>query len=219
MIEVPVPLLAELGTTGARLVGSGLVVGSGGNLSARLPGADVCWISASGTWLDALDPAVFSAVRIADGTVVGGHPRPSSEVPLHLAAYTARPDVNAIVHVHPQTSVLLAALGHRIALMTTDHVYYVREVAVTAWQPPGSPELAATAGAAVADGVNCVVLGNHGCSVVADSVELAHKRAVNLEEAARLTYAALVLTGGDPSRVPACPPAYAESLRDPGAGV
>ena len=47
-----------------------------------------------------------------DGGVRGGHPRPSSEVPLHLATYRVRPDVNAVVHLHPQTSVLLDALGH-----------------------------------------------------------------------------------------------------------
>ena len=34
--------------------------------------------------------------------------------------YLRRPDVNAIVHLHPQTSVLLTALGHDIALITRD---------------------------------------------------------------------------------------------------
>ncbi len=49
----------------------------------------------------------------------------------------------------------------------------------------------------MADGTNCVVLAQHGCSVVADSVELAHKRALYLEEAARLTYRALLLNRAD----------------------
>ena len=33
----------------------------------------------------------------------GGHPRPSSEVALHLPTYRVRPDANALVHLHPQT--------------------------------------------------------------------------------------------------------------------
>ena len=53
-----------------------------------------------------------------------------------------------------------------------------------------------------------MVLSNHGCTVVADTVELAHKRAVNLEEAALATYRALLL--GDTGTV--CPPEYRARL-------
>jgi L-fuculose-phosphate aldolase len=61
----------------------------------------------------------------------------------------------------------------------------------------------------VADGCNCVVLGHHGCSVVADTVDLAWKRAQNLEEAARATLVMLQL--GDTTT--ACPPSYLEVVR------
>ena len=36
-----------------------------------------------------------------------------------------------------------------------------------------------------------MILRRHGCSVLGDSVEMALRRALNLEEAARLTYRAL----------------------------
>ena len=184
------------------------MIGSGGNLSAREPGADQCWITASGTWLDRLEPAEFSLIAIADGELRGGHPVPSSEWRLHTETYARRLDVNAIVHLHPQTSVLLTALGHEIALITTDQAYYVREVATVRYARPGTWELAVAAADAVAGGVNALVLCHHGCSVLGESVELAHKRAVNLEEAARATYAALCLTGGDPTRIPQVPAAF-----------
>lgn len=200
-------LIGQLIVVGAKTVASGLVIGSGGNLSARLPGADQCVVTASGTWLDELAPDSFSVVGL-DGAVRGGHPRPSSEVALHLSSYTARPDVNAVVHLHPQTSVLLTALGHPIRLITLDHVYYVRRVRTTPFIPSGTPELARAGADALADGCNCVILGNHGCSVVADTVETAHKRAANLEEAALATYRALTL--GDTTTV--MPPEYAERL-------
>jgi len=121
--------------------------------------------------------------------------------------------VNAVVHTHPQTSVLLTALGHRIALVTTDHAFYVRKVGYVPFRQPGTTELADAAAEAVAGGVNCVILAHHGCSVVADTVELAHKRVVNLEEAALLTHAAL-LTGTDPSGVPGCPEEFLVRLAD-----
>ncbi len=203
----------QLAHVGAEAVRSGLVIGSGGNLSAREPGADACWITASGTWLDRLERAEFSLVAIPDGAVRDGHPTPSSEWRLHTETYRRRPDVTAIVHLHPQTSVLLTAMGHQVRLVTLDQAYYVREVAVVPYLMSGTQELAVAGAQAAAGGVNAVVLGHHGCSVLADSVELAHKRAFNLEEAARATYAALLLTGGDGSRVPVAPPEYLAAIR------
>lgn len=209
----------QLAHVGAEAVRAGLVVASGGNLSARQPGSDQCWITAANTWLDRLQPTEFSLISIPDGGLRGGHPNPSSEWRLHTETYARRPDVNAIVHLHPQTSVLLTALGYGIALTTTDHAYYLREVAVIPFDQPGTVELAVAAAEAVAGGVNALVLGHHGCSVLADSVELAHKRAVNLEEAARATYAALLLTGGDPNRVPQVPARFLEAVGRGGASV
>ena len=207
-------LVDALIVAGRRAVAAGLVIGSGGNLSARLPGGDECVVTCSGSWLDELTPEQFSVVGIADGQVRGGHPHPSSEVPLHLATYRVRPDANALIHLHPQTSVLLDALGLPIRLLTIDHAYYVREVRSTPFVQSGTPELAAAGAQAVADGCNCVILGHHGCSVVADTVELAYKRAANLEEAARATLTMLQL--GDTTTV--CPPAYLEVVRAREAG-
>jgi L-fuculose-phosphate aldolase len=202
-------LIEELAQVGRRVVGAGLVIGSGGNLSARAPGGEVAVVTGTGTWLDRLGPADFSAVRIADGAVVGGNPAPSVEVALHTASYAVRPDVNAVVHLHPQLSVLLTALGHPIRLITTDHVHYVRDVRVAPYRHSGTQELAEAATALIADGsCDCVVLSHHGCSVVASTIELAHKRAANLEEAAQATYNALLL--GDTSTV--CPPEYRARL-------
>ncbi len=42
------------------MVRAGLVVGSGGNLSARVPGTDEFWMTATGSWLDRLDRAAFT---------------------------------------------------------------------------------------------------------------------------------------------------------------
>jgi L-fuculose-phosphate aldolase len=204
-------LVEELVDAGRTLVRAGLVLASGGNLSARRPGGTIAAVTARGTWLDRLTPADFTLVRLDDGAVVGGAPDPSTELALHLECYRARPDAAAVVHVHPQTSVLLAALGHPIRTITTDHAAYVGPVRVAPFRYPNTPELA-TEAAALLDGCDCVVLSHHGCSVVGDSVEMALRRAVNLEEAAKLTYAALLL--GDADTV--CPPSYRERLRGTG---
>lgn len=236
----------QLAYVGQDVVRAGLVVGSGGNLSARLPGGDSCWVTAGGTWLDRLDRASFARVRISDGSVQPGGPEdpdgsiqladsgmpggrrhpaapdgvdgaarmpgppPTSEIGLHLATYRARPDVRAIVHLHPQTVLLLDALGERVRLVTTDHGFYLRRVARVPFRSPGTVELADLAADATRDGTNCLVLSQHGCSVLGESVEIAHKRAANLEEAALLTYRALVAGGLD--RLPDCPAEFLARL-------
>ncbi len=211
------PLVKAMSTVGAAAVAAGLVVGSGGNLSARVPGGETCWVTRAGCWLDRLTPDDFVEVAITDGsaslelsgTVAGSvstpGPPPSTEVKLHLATYRVRPDVNAVVHLHPQTAVLLDALGERVRLVTSDHAFYLRRVARVPFHPPNSAELADAAAAAVADGTNCVILAHHGCSVLGADVAMAHRRASNLEEAARLTYRALLLTGPLGRAVPECP--------------
>jgi ribulose-5-phosphate 4-epimerase/fuculose-1-phosphate aldolase len=205
----------ELALAGHAVSRAGLVVGSGGNLSARDPGSQEFWVTAAGAFLDRLGRDDFVPVDLdvpANGdsapneAPASAGPRPSTEVALHVATYRVRPDVNAVIHLHPQVVVLLDALGERIRLITTDHAFYVGRVATTPFHPPGTPELAAVGADAVSDGTNCVVLAHHGCSVVGDTVDMALRRAMNLEEAARLTYRALLLTGGiGPRPVPESP--------------
>ena len=199
MNYVPGDLRDQLAHVGYDVVQAGLVCGSGGNLSARIPDEDACWVTGKGAWLDRLSRTTFASVRVSDGSpaAVGALPpprvEPTSELPLHLALYRARPDVHAVIHLHPQTALLLDALGERIRIVTTDHAYYLRRVSTVPFRMPGSPELAALTAAMAADGTDCLVLSQHGCVVMADSVELAHKRARNLEEAATLTYRALAV--------------------------
>jgi ribulose-5-phosphate 4-epimerase/fuculose-1-phosphate aldolase len=213
---VPGDLRDQLAHVGYDVVQAGLVCGSGGNLSARIPDEDAIWVTASGTWLDRLSRNTFTAVRVSDGSpaMVGSVPppriAPTSEIALHLALYRARPDVNAVIHLHPQTALLLDALGEHIRIITTDHAFYLRRVSTVPFRLPGSTEVAALTAAMAADGTDCLVLSQHGCVVMGDSVELAHKRARNLEEAASLTYRALA--AGRLENLRDCPEEFLDRL-------
>jgi L-fuculose-phosphate aldolase len=207
----------QLIEVGDEVVRAGLVVGSGGNLSARIPGTDDIWVTATGTWLNRLGRSDFVAVGVANGAVHRSvRVPPTSELLLHLATYRRRPDIAAVVHLHPQTVLLLDALGERIRLVTTDHAYYLRRIITVPFRRPGTAELADEAAAATADGTDCVILAHHGCSVLADSVGLAHKRALYLEEAARLTYRALLLGRAD--TMADCPAEFTRAI-DQAAGT
>jgi len=184
-------LLGQLAEVGRMAVDSGLALASGGNLSARLPGADEFVVTGAGTWLDRLTVDDFSVMTL-DGAVVGGAGRPSSEWKLHQRTYRVRPDVNAVVHVHPQHAVLVDALGHPIRFITLDHAYYVRSVGTVPYFPNGSDELADGA-AEQAREHDCILLSHHGCSTVGADVGMAYRRALNLEEAATATYRCLAV--------------------------
>ena len=183
-------LIEELSAVGVDIVARGLALASGGNISARID-EDTFVVTGSGTWLDRLTPEDFSVMSLS-GEVVSGSPSPSSEWKLHQRSYATRADVNAVVHVHPQHAVLLNALGHDVRLITLDHAYYVRSVGTTPYYPNGSDELADSA-AEQAARHDCIIMGHHGCSALGDSVSMAFRRALNLEEAATATYRALLL--------------------------
>jgi L-fuculose-phosphate aldolase len=218
---VPGDLRDQLAHVGYDVVQAGLVCGSGGNLSARIPDEDACWVTASGAWLDRLSRTTFAPVRISDGapaavgTVPSPRVEPTSELALHLALYRTRPDVNAVIHLHPQTALLLDALGEHVRIVTTDHAFYLRRVSTVPFRLPGSIELASLTAAMAADGTDCLVLSQHGCVVMADTVELAHKRARNLEEAATLTYRALAAGRLDGLRD--CPEEFLDRLHSAAA--
>lgn len=184
-------LVEQLIAVGRQAVQGGLALASGGNLSARIPGTNRFVVTGGGTWLDRLEPAHFARVGL-DGTIEPGAIPPSSEWKLHQRTYQEREDVNAIVHLHPQYCVLLDALGHEIRLLTLDHAYYVRAIASVPFAHNGSDELADTAAMAARDH-DCVILSHHGCSALGGTVEMAFRRALNLEEAAAATYRCLTL--------------------------
>ena len=208
-------LTRALAGVGRDAVRGGLVIGSGGNLSARLPGQDEFVVTGAGTWLDRLEDQDFARLRASagasDDSRTAAGPAPTTELGLHLAAYRSRPDVNAVIHLHPQATLLLDALGESVRLITTDHAFYVRRVGRVPPVRPGTPAVGQAFAAAIGDGTDCVILSHHGIGVVGPDIPTAWRRVANLEEAARLTYRALLLTGGLPGRpIVECPISFAE---------
>jgi L-fuculose-phosphate aldolase len=190
-------LVDELSHVGADAVQRGLALASGGNLSVRVPGADEFAITGAGTFLDRLAVDTYAVVDL-EGIITDptSSARPSSEWKLHQRTYLARPDVNCIIHLHPQYAVLLDALGHRVRLFTLDHAFYVKSIGRTDFYPNGSDELADTA-AIEASNHNCIIMGHHGSSAIGQDIEMAYRRAVNMEQAAEATYRALLLGDTD----------------------
>ncbi|NDC48818.1 MAG: class II aldolase/adducin family protein [Micrococcales bacterium] len=205
--EIESDFIDELIQTGKKVVERGLAVGSGGNLSFRLPGTNTFFITGTGTQLDDLSFDSFAKMNL-EGDHLSGV-KPSSEFRVHLASYVVRPEVDVCIHLHPQASVLAAALDLDTKFLTIDHVYYLRKVTRIPWIRSGTQEIADACAKAAKDS-NVIILENHGCVVLANSVSLAYSRVLNLEEASELTIRCKQL-GLDPIEVPS---AYWQFLRE-----
>jgi L-fuculose-phosphate aldolase len=192
----PWQILSDLGKN---FVDRGLVVGSGGNLSILLEDKKSFLITTTGARLDRLTEDSFTTVNL-DGSFSNQGPQPSSEYRVHLASYTSRSDITTCIHLHPQTSVLIAALDIDTKLITVDHSYYLRKIIRIPWIQPGTQEVADVVSQSLKE-ANVLILENHGCVVVAETPELASTRTLNLEEAAELTFKSH-LAGIKPREIP-----------------
>lgn len=82
-----------------RAYNRGIQTGSGGNVSARIPGRNMMLVKASGGSLGDCTPEGF-LITDFDGNLIEGNGKPTREALLHGYIYKLRPDVNAVVHVH-----------------------------------------------------------------------------------------------------------------------
>lgn len=97
---------AAVRAMGLKLLETGLVIGTWGNVSVRL--GDHMVITPSGADYTKLTDDDMPLVDLAAGTWEG--PKPSSERGLHQAIYLERREIGAVLHVHsPNASTLAAA--------------------------------------------------------------------------------------------------------------
>nr|WP_314841222.1 L-ribulose-5-phosphate 4-epimerase [uncultured Microbacterium sp.] len=104
------------------LVRYGLVIWTGGNVSGRVPGADLMVIKPSGVSYDDLTPENMILCDL-DGQVIPGTPgserAPSSDTAAHAYVYRHMPDVGGVVHTHSTFAVAWAARGEEIPCVIT----------------------------------------------------------------------------------------------------
>jgi L-ribulose-5-phosphate 4-epimerase len=106
----------------AELVRNGLVVWTGGNVSGRVPGADLFVIKPSGVSYDDLAPENMILCDL-DGAVItgttGSERAPSSDTAAHAYVYRHMPTVGGVVHTHSTFAVAWAARGEEIPCVIT----------------------------------------------------------------------------------------------------
>ena len=173
----------ELAEYGRKIFARKLVIGAGGNISAR--NGNKIYIKASGISLEDSRPSDYNEVDLKTGKAVCLNRPCSIEIPMHLACYKARPDVGAVVHTHPVYGTILGAIGARLGYISYEFMFTMKsEVPTINYRSAGSVALASEVGKAIKK-YNGALLRNHGAIVVGKDMKEAYERALALERAAK----------------------------------
>lgn len=161
---------------GRRLVTTGLVVGSAGNISVRV--GDRVAITPSGVPYHRIRPTDVCLVDLA-GRPLDERDRPSSETPMHLAVYEST-DAAAIVHHHGVHSAAVSTVRDELPAVHYATTQLGGTIRVAPYETFGTPELARSVHAALRDR-SAALIQNHGAVAYGRSLEEAFDRAQLLE--------------------------------------
>lgn len=160
----------------------GLVSGFDGNLSVREPDGSV-WITRSSCHKGVL--TAEDLVRVdADGHILQGTGRPSTELALHLALYAARPDVHAVVHAHPANAITCTLVGRILDQPVLPELHLALGPVPTVPYATTGTQVLARAVASVMRQHDAVLLDRHGAVTVGPDPLTAVARMEMLEHAA-----------------------------------
>ena len=181
---------------GRELNENGLVRGTSGNISAKIPGTDAFLIKPSGAQMKKMKPEELVLVDL-EGNKVRGSMKVSLETPIHAAIYRTRRDVQAVVHTHAPTATAFGIARTEILPLQVEMFMFLSNgVPVVPFKPPGSKALADAVQQKIKD-YDAVILENHGIVTVGSNIETACNLNEMVEEAAKIQLLAMTLAGRD----------------------
>ncbi len=158
-----------------------------GHISARLPGDPNKFLMKPGCiGVEEMTADNIITVNIEGDKVAGLWPR-HNEVYIHSEVMRARPDINCVIHTHPEHVVAFSSLGKPLSPISNDGTMFSAGVPVFSEttdlivdQPRGKA-VAKTLGQG-----NILILRNHGLVAAGRTIEEAVFVAVKLEKACRI---------------------------------
>jgi L-fuculose-phosphate aldolase len=195
-LETTAAISAEIVRVARLLRARRLAIGTSGNVSARL---DDGKIAITPSTMDYDDLTAADVVIVSpDGSSSEGRRHPSSELPLHLAIFGARPDVRAIVHTHSPFATTMAVARQEIPAVHYVLALLVRAgrdtIRVARYATYGTEQLGENAVDALGED-HAVLLASHGAVAVGPSLAIALERAERIEELATLAWRAAAIGG------------------------
>jgi L-ribulose-5-phosphate 4-epimerase len=181
------------------LPGLGLVVWTAGNVSARVPGAELLVIKPSGLDFEDLTPRSM-VVTDFSGAVIEGDLAPSSDTEAHAVIYREMPEVGGVVHTHSTYACAWAARGEAIpCVLTMQADEFGGEIPIGPFALIGNDAIGRGVVATLRGSRSpAVIMQNHGPFTIGKDARSAVKASVMLEEVAKTTHLARQLGAAAP---------------------
>ena len=169
---------------GYRMLHSGLVKGSGGNISLCNAEKSLIAITPTGIFYDDMKPSDVVVLDM-EGQHVDGDKLPSSEIAFHVGLLNLRPDIHSVVHTHSLNATTVACLGWELPPVHYLIGHAGASVPVAPYATYGSKELSENILATMGSG-NAVLMANHGVVAVGGSLDSAFTTAEMVEYVSEL---------------------------------
>jgi L-ribulose-5-phosphate 4-epimerase len=188
-------LRAEVARLHAELVRYGLVVWTAGNVSGRVPGADLFVIKPSGVDYDELTPDNMILCDL-DGDVIpgtgGAGLSPSSDTAAHAYVYRHMPEVGGVVHTHSTYATAWAARAEPVPCVITGMAdEFGGEIPIGPFAIIGDDSIGRGIVATLSGHRSrAVLMQNHGPFAIGKDARDAVKAAVMAEDVARTVHIA-----------------------------
>ncbi len=182
--------------TAKRVHESGLVVGTAGNISGKMPDGTVCMTPSSLPYETmTIDDLV---VVDLDGNKVGGGGSPSTEKALHLSCYQRYPEVGGVIHSHAPHASMFALVHEPIPAVIEEVVVYIGgDIPICDYKTTGTDELGDEVASKLADR-SAALMANHGLVCIGKSADDALHASLVVERTAEIVWGARVLGQPDP---------------------
>lgn len=178
---------------GKRIYEKGFVAANDGNISIRISENEFL-ITPTGVSKGILTPEMIIKVD-KQGNVLDGDYRPTSEMKMHLMVYQERPDIQAVVHVHPPYATAFAIAGIPLdqAIMP-ESVVFLGTIPIAEYGTPSTEEVPNAVKKYVHEHQG-VLLENHGVLTWGMDLEHAYYLLESLEFTAKINWIAKQLNG------------------------
>ena len=179
----------------------GTALGTGGNISQRLPGTDILAITPTAKRYHDLVPEDICIIDFTGKTLAGPF-QPSIESGMHIAAYTRRPDIEAVIHTHQDYASAFSLFDQPVPVLFEEVAFKIgRQIEIIPFAPAGSAALANCVSEKLTNGAYGYILRNHGALVLAKSMDEALLNVELLEKMCRV-YCFALATGKPISLLP-----------------
>jgi len=175
-----------------------IITATGGNISARIPGTDIVWITPTKLFKGGL--CVDDLIRIdLEGNMLEGKTKPSIEAPLHSAVYRAREDVFAVVHSHAPFATAIGLCERPFPPITLGG-FFVSKLPIVPYAASGK-DLAKAVMERIADWPG-VFLQNHGLVAIGKDLRSAANLTQMVEHLGKVLMIYRTLGDGEPKTLP-----------------